>query len=135
MIYPIFIFSTVEGFDGYFPDIDGCFFAGNTFAEISQHAEEAFATHIEALMDEGFPLPTPAKDPQRYINDPRLKEDGGILGFVEIDPAKYESKAIKFNLTMSQNLLTAIDKFIATHRGYKNRSQFLAELARERIAR
>ncbi|HDL8224874.1 TPA: type II toxin-antitoxin system HicB family antitoxin [Yersinia enterocolitica] len=135
MIYPIFIFSTVEGFDGYFLDIDGCFFAGNTFAEISQNAEEAFATHIEALMDEGFPLPTPPKDPQRYINDPRLKEDGGILGFVEIDPAKYESKAIKFNLTMSQNLLTAIDKFIATHRGYKNRSQFLAELARERIAR
>lgn len=42
-------------------------------------------------------------------------------------------KAVKLNLTMSQNLLTAIDKFIATHRGYKNRSQFLAELARERI--
>lgn len=133
MIYPIFIFSTTEGFDGYFPDLDGCFFAGNTFADISKNAEEAFAVHIEALMDEGFPLPTPPKDPQRYIGDPRLKEEEGILGFVEIDPAKYESKAVKFNLTMSQNLLTAIDKFIATHRGYKNRSQFLAELARERI--
>lgn len=52
MIYPIFIFKTVEGFDGYFPDIDGCFFAGNTFADISKNAEEAFAVHIEALMNE-----------------------------------------------------------------------------------
>lgn len=84
MIYPIFIFSTTEGFDGYFPDLDGCFFAGNTFADISKNAEEAFAVHIEALMDEGFPLPTPPKDPQRYIGDPRLKEEGGFWGLLRL---------------------------------------------------
>lgn len=33
MIYPLFIFKIEEGFDGYFPDADGCFFAGNTLEE------------------------------------------------------------------------------------------------------
>lgn len=56
MIYFIFIFSIVEGFDGYFFDIDGCFFVGNIFVEISQNVEEVFVIYIEVLMDEGFLL-------------------------------------------------------------------------------
>ncbi|CAI1001024.1 MULTISPECIES: type II toxin-antitoxin system HicB family antitoxin [Serratia] len=134
MIYPIFIFKTSEGFDGYFPDVEGCFFAGEKMSDIPKNAEEAFGVHMEALIEEGFPVPAAPQDPQSYLNDSRLREDGGILGFVEIDPAKYEDKSIKFNLTMPRNLLTAIDKYIETTRGYKNRSQFLAELAREKIS-
>lgn len=46
------------------------------------------------------------------------------------DPAKSETKAVKFNLTMPGNLLTAIDRFIEQNGRYKNRSAFLADLAR-----
>jgi predicted RNase H-like HicB family nuclease len=134
MVYPIFIFITDDGFDGYFPDVDGCFFAGETMGDVVKNAELAFGIHMEALIEEGFPLPAPPQSPKVYLSDRRLKEDGGILSFVAIDPTKYEKKAVKFNLTMPQNLLTAIDRFIATHRDYKSRSQFLAELAREKIS-
>jgi predicted RNase H-like HicB family nuclease len=134
MIYPIFIFKTSDGFDGYFPDVEGCFFAGDSLADIPSSAEEAFGAHMEAIIEEGYHIPAAPKDPDAYLNDSRLSEDGGILGFVDIDPAKYEDKAIKFNLTMPRNLLTAIDHYIATTRGYKNRSQFMAEIAREKIS-
>lgn len=36
------------------------------------NAEKTFAIQVEALMDDGFPLPTPPKNPQRYIKDSRL---------------------------------------------------------------
>ncbi|MGG4609327.1 type II toxin-antitoxin system HicB family antitoxin [Providencia sp. Me31A] len=133
MIYPLFIFKTEDGFDGYFPDVDGCFFAGDNIESAIRNAESAFAQHMEVLTEKGGHVPAP-KDPAVYLNDDRLKEDDGILGLVEIDPSKYESKAIKFNLTMPNNLLTAIDKYIAQNGHYKNRSAFLAELARKEIA-
>ncbi|EBU8198042.1 HicB family protein, partial [Salmonella enterica subsp. enterica serovar Sandiego] len=27
MLYPVFMFKTDSGYDGYFPDVEGCFFA------------------------------------------------------------------------------------------------------------
>ena len=75
------------------------------------------------------------RDPGDYLGDERLTADGGFLALVEIDPAKYETKAVKFNLTMPGNLLTAMDRYIEQNGRYKNRSAFLAELARKEIAR
>lgn len=132
MIYPLFIFKTEDGFDGYFPDVEGCFFAGDNIGVTIRNAENAFAQHMDVLTEQGGYVPAP-KDPDFYLNDDRLKEDDGILGLVEIDPSKYEAKSVKFNLTMPNNLLTAIDKYITQHDHYKNRSAFLAELARKEI--
>ncbi len=95
MIYPIFIFKTDHGFDGYFPGIEGCFFASDTLVGVSRDAEEAFAVHMEALIEEGYPFPAPPKDAQCYLGDARLAEENGILGFVDIDPTKYERKSVK----------------------------------------
>ncbi|EBA1658103.1 HicB family protein, partial [Salmonella enterica] len=30
MLYPVFMFKTDSGYDGYFPDVEGCFFAGDS---------------------------------------------------------------------------------------------------------
>ncbi|CEE92551.1 conserved hypothetical protein [Xenorhabdus nematophila str. Anatoliense] len=133
MIYPLFIFKTEDGFDGYFPDVEGCFFAGNTLEKAIRDAEKAFGQYMEVLTGQGGYVPAP-KDPSDYINDSRLSEDGGVIALIELDPAKYESKAVKFNLTMPGNLLTAIDRYIEKNGHYKNRSAFLAELARKEMA-
>ncbi|MEI4002250.1 type II toxin-antitoxin system HicB family antitoxin, partial [Klebsiella pneumoniae] len=74
-------------------------------------------------------------DPADYLGDERLTMDNGFLALVEIDPSKYETKAVKFNLTMPGNLLTAIDSYIEKNGRYKNRSAFLSEIARKEIAR
>lgn len=135
MIYPLFIFKTESGaYDGYFPDVEGCFFAGDTFEEAIRNAENAFAQHMEVLTEQGGHVPAP-RDPADYLGDERLTGDGGFLALVEIDPSRYEAKAIKFNLTMPGNLLTAIDRYIEQNGRYKNRSAFLADLARKEIAR
>jgi predicted RNase H-like HicB family nuclease len=46
MIYPLFIFKADDGtFDGYFPDIEGCMFAGNNLESALRDAESAFGQH------------------------------------------------------------------------------------------
>lgn len=135
MIYPIFIFKTESGeFDGYFPDVDGCFFAGETFEGAMKNAESAFAQHCSVLVERGEFVPA-AADPAAYLGDKRLSEDDGFLALVQLDPSKYESKAEKFNLTMPRNLISAIDRYVEASGLYKNRSAFLAELARKEISR
>ena len=134
MIYPLFIFRTDSGtYDGYFPDMEGCFFAGDTFESAIRDAETAFGQHMEVLTEQGGHVPAP-RDPGDYLGDERLTADGGFLALVEIDPTKYETKAVKFNLTMPGNLLNAMDRYIEQN-GHKNRSAFLADLARKEIAR
>lgn len=135
MIYPLFIFKTDSGsYDGYFPDVDGCFFAGDTVEDAIHDAEMAFGKHMEVLTEQGGHVPAP-QDPSEYLGDKRLSEDDGFLALIEIDLTKYETRAVKFNLTMSGNLLTAIDRFIVQSGRYKNRSAFLADLARKELAR
>lgn len=134
MIYPLFIFKTDSGtFDGYFPDVEGCFFAGDTLEEAIRDAEIAFGQHMEVLTEQGGHVPAP-RDPGDYLGDDRLTADGGFLALVELDPSKYETKAIKFNLTMPGNLITAMDRYIEQN-GHKNRSAFLADLARKEMTR
>lgn len=135
MIYPLFIFKADDGtFDGYFPDIEGCMFAGNNLESALRDAESAFGQHMEVLTEQGGHVPAPS-DPADYLGDERLTMDNGFLALVEIDPSKYETKAVKFNLTMPGNLLTAIDRYIERNGRYKNRSAFLSEIARKEIAR
>lgn len=135
MIYPLFIFKADDGtFDGYFPDIEGCMFAGNNLESALRDAESAFGQHMEVLTEQGGHVPAPS-DPADYLGDERLTMDNGFLALVEIDPSRYETKAVKFNLTMPGNLLTAIDRYIERNGRYKNRSAFLSEIARKEIAR
>lgn len=135
MIYPLFIFKADDGtFDGYFPDIEGCMFAGNDLESALRDAETAFGQHMEVLTEQGGHVPAPS-DPADYLGDERLTMDNGFLALVEIDPSRYETKAVKFNLTMPGNLLTAIDSYIEKNGRYKNRSAFLSEIARKEIAR
>ena len=135
MIYPLFIFKADDGtFDGYFPDIEGCMFAGNNLESALRDAESACGQHMEVLTEQGGHVPAPS-DPADYLGDERLTMDNGFLALVEIDPSKYETKAVKFNLTMPGNLLTAIDSYIEKNGRYKNRSAFLSEIARKEIAR
>ncbi|MET4982542.1 type II toxin-antitoxin system HicB family antitoxin [Klebsiella aerogenes] len=135
MIYPLFIFKADDGtFDGYFPDIEGCMFAGNNLESALRDAESAFGQHMEVLTEQGGHVPAPS-DPADYLGDERLTMDNGFLALVEIDPSRYEAKAVKFNLTMPGNLLTAIDRYIEKNGRYKNRSAFLSEIARKEIAR
>lgn len=60
MFYPAYIHSDTDGSaSGFFPDVPGCFFAGDSLDDAFQDAREALTAHFEALfeMDEALPLP------------------------------------------------------------------------------
>lgn len=133
MFYSLFIFKTDSlTFDGYFPDVEGCLFAGRTLEETIENARIAFAQHASVLLEQGASIPVP-KDPSDYLDDPALLE--GMLISIDINPITYETKTIKFTLTMTGTLLKAIDNHIKDNPRYKNRSAFLSEIARQAIAK
>lgn len=60
MFYPAYIHSDNDGStSGFFPDVPGCFFAGDSLDDAFQDAREALTAHFEALygIDERLPSP------------------------------------------------------------------------------
>ena len=60
MKYAAVIAKTGNGYSAYAPDVPGCVAAGDTFSETETLLREAIALHIEALLEQGEALPTPA---------------------------------------------------------------------------
>ncbi len=47
------------GFWAEVPDVDGCFVQGETIEDLLDDAPRAIASHLEALHEDGQPLPRP----------------------------------------------------------------------------
>ncbi len=107
-----------------FPDFPGCITAGKTLEDARHMAAEALAFHISGMRSGGETIPDPSTVDE--INaDP--ENSGALLFLVEVpDPP---GRAVRINVTLPEDLIAAID------RTSKNRSRFLAEAARERLAR
>ncbi len=106
-----------------FPDFPGCITAGTTLEEAWRMAEEALAFHIDGMRSGGEPIPEPATV-DAVMADP---ENEGALPFLVRVPDP-PGRALRINVTLPEDLIAAID------RTTKNRSRFLAEAARERLA-
>ncbi len=63
-----------SAFGVVFPDLPGCFSAGDTMEEASQNAVEALATHIRWLETDGDPVPSP-RPMDAIVADPDLAAD------------------------------------------------------------
>ena len=46
----------------YVPDLPGCISTGDTRTEVGQNIREAIAFHIEGLLEEDLPVPTPSSE-------------------------------------------------------------------------
>lgn len=60
MRYAVVIESGKSGFGAYVPDLPGCVAAGKTRDEVVRLIQGAIEFHIEALKDDGEPIPEPA---------------------------------------------------------------------------
>lgn len=88
MIYPLFIFKTESGtYDGYFPDVEGCLFSGDTFEDAIRDAETSFGQHIEVLTEQAGHVRA-LRYPVSYLGDKRLTKDDGFVVLVEMPPTK-----------------------------------------------
>lgn len=59
MKYLIVIEPTSTGYSAYSPDLPGCISTGSTQDEVRDNMREAIEFHLEGLLDQGSPAPTP----------------------------------------------------------------------------
>lgn len=106
-----------------FPDFPGCVTAGKTVDELLANAVEALALHVEGLRDDDqtIPEPTPL---EAVIASATARETTAVL--VELPPLK--GRTIRFNVTMDEHLLAAIDAAAAAVG--TTRSGYLAAMSR-----
>jgi len=107
-----------------FPDFPGCVTAGSTQEEARRLAAEVLAFHVDGMRAGRDPIPEPSTL-DAIMADPDNHDGFGFLVDLPDPPAR----ALRINVTLPEDLIAAID------RTSKNRSRFLAEAARERLAR
>lgn len=131
MKYPVYLHQAESGtYSGFVPDIEGCYFAGDTIDDAIADAHAAIDMYLEYQCEKGLDVPI-----AKTINDHKDDEDcrDGLWGFVDIDISRFEGKAVKLNITLPQNLLSKIDSYVMRNGEYSSRSGFLAELARREL--
>jgi predicted RNase H-like HicB family nuclease len=119
--YTAILERTRTGFSVYFPDVLGCVSAGKTERETLQNAEEALSFHLGEMARAGELIPGSSDE---IPPDPEVEEHCRALIRVELP-----GKAVRLNITMDEGLVAAIDKAAS------NRSSFLADAAREALAK
>ncbi|WP_428396269.1 type II toxin-antitoxin system HicB family antitoxin [Lichenicoccus sp.] len=106
--YPVAIEPGTEttAFGVAFPDLPGCFSAGDTLDEALAGAEEAAAAWIDAALDAGEPIPAPSS-----LEVVRHNPDyaGWIFGVIAVDPALLDDTIERVNITVPRRVLRRLD--------------------------
>jgi predicted RNase H-like HicB family nuclease len=116
-----------SAFGIWFPDVEGCFSAGETLAEASANAAAALRQHTEAVEDAGRTVP-PARTLDELLSDADVRA-AAAAGAVLIAVPLSDAEGI--NVSLDKTLVDQIDAAAAA-RGL-TRSAFLAQAAREKI--
>jgi predicted RNase H-like HicB family nuclease len=114
-----------------FPDVPGCFSAGDSLEEASRNAVEALGGHVRWLEADGEPVPLP-RTLDAIVADPDLAEEREGAVFVSIPLVRDLGSTTRINVSLDFGLLQAIDDEART-RG-QTRSAFIASAIRRELA-
>lgn len=130
MRYPVVIHKDPESDYGVtVPDVPGCFSAGETLDEALEQVVEAIECHLEGLLLDGEPVPTP-QTVEHHQGNPNYAD--GIWAFVTVDITKLSGKTRRVNITLPERVLSLMDKYAYAYG--ETRSGFIAEAAIAYIA-
>jgi predicted RNase H-like HicB family nuclease len=121
-----------SAFGVWFPDIEGCFSAGDTLDEAVANAAAALRQHAEATESAGHRVPA-ARSIDEVLRDEDVAESvesGAVLFAVPL--LADAGRTVRINISLDKALVDQIDT-AASARGL-TRSAFLAQAAREKIA-
>jgi predicted RNase H-like HicB family nuclease len=111
------------------PDLPGCFSAGETLDEALQQVVEAIECHLEGLLLDGEPIPTP-QTIEFHRNNPDYTD--GVWAVVAVDFVKLSGKTKRVNITLPERVLTLMDNY-ASENG-ESRSGLITQAALEYLA-
>jgi predicted RNase H-like HicB family nuclease len=120
-----------SAFGVWFPDVEGCFSAGETVEEAVANAAAALRQHVEAIESAGGRV-TPARPIDEVLRDEDVAtslEAGAVMFAVPL--LADAGRTVRINISLDKALVDLIDS-AATARGL-TRSAFLAQAAREKI--
>ena len=127
MKYPVIIHKDDNSDYGVaFPDLPGCFSAGETIEEALSNAQEAAECHIEGILLDSNPVPV-ATTVEKHKDRPEFKD--GIWALVDVDISKLSLKSKRVNITIPERLLSSVDYFAKKHG--ETRSGLLAQAITE----
>lgn len=106
-----------------FPDFPGCVTAGRSLEEALTMAQEALSLHVEGMLEDGEVIPA-ATTLDDILADP---ENANSVAVLTVAPTR-SSKVVRVNVTIPEDVLTAIDAY-AKAQGL-TRSGFLVHAAR-----
>ncbi len=131
MFYAAYVHVDPDGSaSGSFPDVPGCYFAGDTFEETMADAKSALEAHFELMVDSGQDVPESTGVINTAMNElPNEEYSGGIWAVVDIDTTKFMGRAERINITLPHLLISKIDRVVSENAKYGSRSNFLAEAA------
>lgn len=120
-----------SAFGVWFPDVEGCFSAGDTLEEAVANAAAAMRQHVEAIESAGRNVPS-----ARSIDE--VLQDEDVAGAVETGAVLFAvpqladaGRTVRINISLDKALVDRIDS-AAEARGL-TRSAFLAQAAREKM--
>lgn len=113
-----------------FPDLPGCYGAGESYDEAIENAKESLREYAEALGDDGKDMPEPRSHGELAADAKESLELDKAAFVIEVPLILAGSKR-RINVSMDSSIIAAIDRFVRL--AGTTRSAFLAELAFERI--
>lgn len=125
MDYIALIHKEKKSYGLSFPDFPGCISAGASVEEAMREGAEALSFHVEAMQADGLAIPKP-----RSVDDIKKKEKdiiwkGAIMATIRLVPPPGRIERVQ--ATLDARLVAEIDAVC------KNRSEFLASAARDRL--
>jgi predicted RNase H-like HicB family nuclease len=88
------------------PDPPGCFSAGDAMEEALDNAREAILLHLEGLLDDEQPVPTP-QPIDHYRNKREFKNR--VWALVDVDLSQLEDVTERINITLPRRVLSKLD--------------------------
>ena len=120
-----------SAFGIWFPDVEGCFSAGDTLEEASANAAAALRQHVEALESAGRAVPL-ARSMDDVLRDKDVRKAVSGSAILLVVPLLSDAgRTVRINVSLDKGLVDQIDA-AASKRGL-TRSAFLAQAAREKI--
>jgi predicted RNase H-like HicB family nuclease len=122
----------VSAFGVWFPDIEGCFSAGDSLEEAVANAATALRQHTEALESAGRHVSV-SRSVDDVLRDKDVKaalKRGAVLFAVPL--LADAGRTVRINISLDKGLVDQIDA-AASMRGL-TRSAFIAQATREKIA-
>lgn len=113
-----------------FPDLPGCYSAGDTLEEATRNATEGLGAFVRWKESDGDPIPSP-RAPDEIIADPALADDREGATLVLIPLIRDLGSTTRINVSLDLGLLEAIDAEARQRR--QTRSAFIASAVRKEL--